>query len=92
MTAADATTTLQLQHSVKAATEYVILMQNRNSEGWQVMSSSEAARDAGTAVREWAEGTEAPDGATFVAVPTRHWKPRRVKAETVTTLTIEDAT
>lgn len=71
-------------------TRYVILMGDK--EGAYRKVADEAARDASSAIQAFARSTEAPNGATFVAVPARHWKPLRVKTETVTTLKTEAVT
>lgn len=91
MTAAE-----QEQQSVRATTEYVVLMQDVGGE-WRraklTVGSLVVARDAVAAVRHVVEKMpDIAEGATFVAIPARSWKPMRVKTETVTSLTIEDAT
>lgn len=64
-------------------------------EFWTVEDESVEARSAAAAVKavadEVADWSVYPDGLTLVAVPSRSWKPVKVKPQTVTTLVIEDA-
>lgn len=75
-------------------TEYVVLRLNppatpTDETTWTVWDEEVQARSAETALRK-AIGKDG-DGGTFVAVPARSWRPVKVKAETVTTLKLEEA-
>lgn len=69
--------------------EYVIL--ELDSSGYWTEHSSTTARDAETAIRKHVDGHGNEPG-TYVAVPRKSWKPLTVKAETVTTLKLEEVT
>ena len=60
-------------------TEYLIL--SRDANGYWHEMSRENARSADAAIRSFADGTEAPDGTTFVGIPVRSWRPCTVAVE-----------
>jgi hypothetical protein len=71
--------------STSAETEYVILSKD-DSGLWSDSGKPVKARSAEAAIRSvGAEGT-------YVAIPSRSFKPVTVKAEVVTTLKLEEAT
>lgn len=82
--------------SLKADTEYVVLRLHDapGSEGrWdRVGPDVVSARDSAQAIREVvAKLGDNNDGATFVAVPARSWKPVKVTTKVETTLVLEEA-
>ncbi len=75
---------------VTDATTYIVLYTTELDSKWGMLRAVEA-RSAEAAVRV-AVGNEIPDGAaSFVAVPSRSWKPVKVTAKVETTLVIEGA-
>lgn len=69
-----------------AATEYLILAQDKT--GYWTEQKKIKARGSNAALREWLKGTTAVEG-TYVAVPSRSWKPVTVSTETQTKLTFK---
>jgi hypothetical protein len=60
------------------------------TQSWRDIGSV-PARSAEAAIREVLAGDSEGSG-TYVAIPARSWKPVTVRAETTTTLRIEEAT
>lgn len=67
-------------------TVYVVLEKQQESGSWDPIQTVEATTDL-SAIRKALDGaSEVAD--EYVAVPARSWRPRRVKAETKTQLTL----
>jgi hypothetical protein len=58
---------------------------------WFVYRSHTVAPNAEAAIRRACDGDDLANG-RYVAIPARSWKPVTVRAETTTTLRIEEAT
>ena len=69
-------------------TEYVVLRSD-STDNWHREGAVKAS-SADAAIRQFINGILTTEE-TLVAVPTRSWKPVRVKPKTVTTLVIEEA-
>jgi hypothetical protein len=88
-------------HSVKAGTNYVVLVQAKAGEtGEMTIAVSRAtwrevgeftAASAEAAVRQYAEQAKTAEQATLVAVPVRNWSPLRVVPKQVTTIEVSAA-
>jgi hypothetical protein len=75
-----------------AGTEYVILRFNDDTDEWTEHGDHVAGTNPSQAIRKHlAQFPEKNPAGTFVAIPTRSFKPVTVKTETVTTLKLEEA-
>lgn len=66
-------------------TQYVVLARE-SADGFEEIGRVESTTDLG-AIKKALDGATQATG-EFVAVPARSWRPRKVKAETKTQLTI----
>jgi hypothetical protein len=77
--------------SVKADTEYLVLVQDPDSPHWSELGTYRG-RNQQEAIEKTVQGVRSGDqGGTFVAVPARSWKPVKVTPKVETTFTFEDA-
>lgn len=67
-------------------TEYIVLIK-QDGEGWKTIFPNVEARSSEHAVKAASNGT----AGTYVAIPSRSWKPVKVSVETVKRVRLEDA-
>lgn len=77
--------------AVAAATTIYVVLKEGPVGAWKDIATVKA-RDGNSAIRATIAGLDETDQAgTFVAVPSRSWKPVRVSAKVERTIVVEDA-